>query len=129
MSTSLKVFFTIFTVFIVGLSAYLGYVYFFRSPNLNPSLSQPAAGSESQGTDYQGQILCIHDTKKGTSLSACDSFGMMMSDDTYYELILGNGVRATGYTQMEKVKVSGVLTPGTSPLGLDGTLTVSKISK
>jgi len=52
-----------------------------------------------------------------------------MADGKSYELVLESGVRATGYKEMEKVKVSGVLTTGSSPLGLDGSLTVFKFRR
>jgi len=139
MSTSVRVLVAVLIALSLGTSAYFGYTYFAQSRTLPPAASQTAAGSNqtlqpvnidgSQAADYQGQIFCIKDTKKGASLSACESFGIIMSDDTPYELILDSGVDATGYKEMEKVKVSGVLSPEKSSLGPDGVLIVFKISK
>ncbi len=84
---------------------------------------------KSRASEYQGEIFCIHDTAKGASLAACENFGMVTGDGRSYELILESGVKATGYTEGASVRVSGVLTPGASPLGLDGTLTVVKLRK
>ncbi len=127
MATPFKVFFTIFAVFIVGLTVYFGYIYFFYPTN--SSVNETTSDLMSRASEYQGEIFCIHDTEKGASLAACENFGFLMSDNKSYELVLKSGVKATGYIEGARVRVSGVLTPGASPLGLDGTLTVVKLRK
>jgi len=90
-------------------------------------------GSLSQ-REYTGQTTCVDELEEGASLDACrGGTGLFIpdsSDKIYggknYEL---RGDLGTGYREGGRVRVLGILTKNTSPLGLDGVLNVFEIEK
>ncbi len=140
MSTSLKVFFVVIIVLLLGLIIYLEYLleskklnYVANRTDLNSSQAlEPFKVDESQAKEYKGEIFCIQDREKGGSLESCEDFGIIMEDGKLYELIelkFNSRVNTANYIEMEKVIILGVISPGESPFGLNGILNVFEIEK
>ena len=143
MFTSLKVLSAVIITLLLGVIAYLSYTYFTEARELgfsinqtapNPSqTSEPIRIDKSQAKKYQGEVFCIHKMEKGASLALCTNPGIIMKNGKSYELIFDFGVSASKYTELQKVEVVGVISPGNSLLlndvGTDGVLGVFEISE
>lgn len=124
----LKIVFAVLILILLGVLSYLGYTYFSELKKTDSAAKKnPEESVVSQ--ELVGSIFCIEEGGESTESSKLCTRGLYLDDDKAYQLSGPASVGINNFAKGDRVRVIGLLDPNTSPLGLEGTFSVTAIEK